>query len=310
MQIAHADQVMASVTSGQAAARSRIAASWQRCFARHRLDPAARCAPVIHAGRLSDRRDALERLLRVAAPPLEDLHRMIAHSGRAIFLTDSDGLVLAGCLRSADAEDFARAGLCAGTDWSEAAQGTNGIGTCLAEEKPLTVHRDQHYLAENIGMSCIDAPVFGPDGRLVAALDVSSVRSGEEAGFNALIGGMVTRIAAQIEAALFRDAHAGLRIVLGDEAGGAALLAVDRDELVVGATRAARRQFRLERSGAFAPVPLRDLTGEAAQGLAGAERAVVMRALARAGGNVSAAARDLGLGRATLYRRMRRLGID
>lgn len=36
----------------------------------------------------------------------------------------------------------------------------------------------------------------------------------------------------------------------------------------------------------------------------------MIRALARAEGNVSAAARALGVGRATLYRRMARLGID
>ncbi|MDN3718375.1 helix-turn-helix domain-containing protein [Roseibium salinum] len=35
----------------------------------------------------------------------------------------------------------------------------------------------------------------------------------------------------------------------------------------------------------------------------------MIRALTRAGGNVSEAARALGVGRATLYRRMKRLGI-
>ena len=39
-------------------------------------------------------------------------------------------------------------------------------------------------------------------------------------------------------------------------------------------------------------------------------RVVVSLHMARAGGNVSAAARALGVGRATLYRRMARLGID
>ncbi|MDO5371773.1 helix-turn-helix domain-containing protein, partial [Paracoccus sp. (in: a-proteobacteria)] len=40
-----------------------------------------------------------------------------------------------------------------------------------------------------------------------------------------------------------------------------------------------------------------------------AERAAVIRALARVEGNVTAAARALGVGRATLYRRMGRLRI-
>ena len=41
-----------------------------------------------------------------------------------------------------------------------------------------------------------------------------------------------------------------------------------------------------------------------------AEKAAVIRALARAGNNVSQAARQLGIGRATLYRRMKRLGLE
>lgn len=56
-------------------------------------------------------------------------------------------------------------------------------------------------------------------------------------------------------------------------------------------------------------MPLRDLTGEAGTGFEGAERRAVLRALTRAKGNMSEAARDLGPGRETLYRRMKRLGM-
>ncbi|MFN4168634.1 MAG: helix-turn-helix domain-containing protein, partial [Pannonibacter phragmitetus] len=41
-----------------------------------------------------------------------------------------------------------------------------------------------------------------------------------------------------------------------------------------------------------------------------AEKAALRRALARAKGNVSAAARDLGISRATMYRKMGQLGLD
>ncbi len=40
-----------------------------------------------------------------------------------------------------------------------------------------------------------------------------------------------------------------------------------------------------------------------------AERAALQRALARAGGNVSAAAQQLGISRATLHRKLARFGI-
>lgn len=252
-------------------------------------------------------------MLAVAAPKLDELFAMIGACGCGVLLTDPDGTVIDSRCRDGDTEVFQEWGLMPGVDWSESAQGTNGIGTCLAEQRPLTIHRDQHYLAHNIGMSCIDAPVFGPDATLVAALDVSSARADQTENFNRLIEAMVAQIARQIEAELFRATFARRRIVLprGDAPAGVALLAVDDDDVVVGATREARRLHRLEPAGPVRPRPLVDLVGREGEqrGLRGAERAALIRALTRADGNVSEAARALGLGRATLYRRMKRLGI-
>jgi transcriptional regulator of acetoin/glycerol metabolism len=311
----HVARVIGTVTSGSEAARSRLAASWQRSWLKHGLDPAAAAAArAPDTDRLRDQRQALEHVLAVAAPKLDDLYAMIGHCGCGILLTDASGLVLDARAGAADAEVFRAWGLAPGVDWSEAAQGTNGIGTCLAERRALTIHRDQHYLADNIGMSCIDAPVFGPDGGLIAALDVSSARADQSEGFNRLIEAMVARVAQAIEADLFRQTFPKARIILaeGADPASAALLAVDQDDVVIGATREARRRHGLEPAGTIRPRPVVDLLGRdgGLAGLEGAERAAVIRALTRAGGNVSEAARALGLGRATLYRRMKRLGIE
>ena len=144
---------------------------------------------------------------------------------------------------------------------------------------------------------------------------MSSARADQTEGFNALIAASVGQVARQIESDLFRAAFSKARIVLAapDAQGAAALLAVDGDDLVIGATRAARRLLSLERDGAIRPRPVRDVIGAqedgAGNGLDRAERAALLRALTRAGGNVSKAAETLGIGRATLYRRMKRLGI-
>ncbi|HEX9171166.1 MAG TPA: sigma-54-dependent Fis family transcriptional regulator, partial [Telluria sp.] len=52
-------------------------------------------------------------------------------------------------------------------------QGTNGMGTCLVERRPTTVHQDEHYLSRNIGLSCAAAPIFDHSGELVGVLDAS-----------------------------------------------------------------------------------------------------------------------------------------
>jgi len=314
----HIDRVRSTVDSGSAAARSWLAASWRRSALAHGLDPAERSHGLlrVESGSLSTAREAAGVLLALAGPRLDQLQDMIGGSGCGVVLSDASGLLLDRRCATGDTTTFDEWGLCPGTDWSEGTQGTNGIGTCLAEGRHVTVHRDEHFLARNIAMSCIDAPVHGPDGRLVAALDVSSARSEQTAAFNRLIAAAVAQTAARIEAELFRAAHPGTRVIVLDPAATSpALLAVDRDDLVMGATRAARRALDLPLAGGFAPCPAADLMarGEAAPvqpgGLEGAERAAMRRALARSGGNVSEAARALGIGRATFYRRMSRLGL-
>lgn len=192
---------------------------------------------------------------------------------------------------------------------------TTFVGTCLAEGRQVTIHRDEHFYARNTGLSCMDAPIWGPDGGLLGALDVSSARADHTERWNALIAAQVAQSARQIEAAFFRASFPGARIISAQTGGNddaLLLVAVDRDDLAIGANRAARRAYGLEKEGKIRPRPASDLFGREDEltGFEKAERAAMIRALARAEGNVSAAARALGVGRATLYRRMQRLGID
>ena len=60
-----------------------------------------------------------------------------------------------------------------GARWSEALRGTNGIGTALADGRPVAVHGAEHFLARNGFLSCCAAPVFGPDGAVRGVVDVS-----------------------------------------------------------------------------------------------------------------------------------------
>ncbi|RNF35076.1 sigma-54-dependent Fis family transcriptional regulator [Paracoccus methylarcula] len=281
---------------------------------KHGLDPGDRRRPErLTRPELTARREAMERFLHVATPQLDQLYNLVCLSGCNVLLTDAEGVVLDQRMSEADAAQFRDWGLWQGADWSEAVQGTNGIGTCLVEGRQVTIHRDEHFHTRNIGMSCMDAPIWGPDGKLLAALDVSSARADQTERYNRLISAQVAQTARAIEAVFFRASFPEARIVVASDEGGdaAMLLAVDKDDLAIGATRAARRALGLEREGAIRPRPAADLLGrdDDMSGFDKAERAAVTRALARAGGNVSAAARALGIGRATMYRRMARLGL-
>lgn len=311
---AHVEKVLEITSSPSAAARSRLAASWRRSAEMHGLDPGEKRAPDrIEHGHLRERIEALDRFLAVASPRLDTLFTLVGQSGCAVLLTDRDGVVLDQRISAADAPVFESWGLCVGTDWSEEREGTNGIGTCLTEQRRIIIHRDEHFYARNTALSCLDAPIYGSDGEILAALDVSSARADQTEAFNRLIGAQVAQVARAIEEANFRASFDKARIFVADSdnAEAATLLAVDGDDIIIGATREARRVFGLG-TGAIKPTPAADILGrdEGPTGFAKAERAAVIRALARAGGNVSQAARALGIGRATLYRRMKRLGLD
>ena len=314
MMRSHVEKVIEATESNSGAARSRLVASWRRSIDKHGLDPGHR-AEVQRLGdrQLADHRDRAGDLLSIARPQMDQLFRLVGQSGCTVLLTNADGVVLDHRCTAGDAQVFRSWGLWQGTDWSERAEGTNGIGTCLAEDRQVIIHRDEHFLARNVGMSCMDAPIYGAAGQLVGALDVSSARADQTEDFNRLIAAMVAQTARQIEAEAFRAAFPKARILLadGDDGPSTKLLAVDKDDIVIGATRGARKAFGLAPSGDFKSRPASDLFGaeDGPTGFEKAERAAMVRALSRAGGNVSQAARALGIGRATLYRRMKRLGI-
>lgn len=311
-QSAHADRVFKAI-SGSEAATSAVAASWRRSGNLHALDP----ANVAPSRRLSSTEveaagERLGRLLEVARPSLERLFFAVGGVGCSVMLADRDGVILERRGAAGDDSTFDSCGLWTGAVWSEKFEGTNGIGTCLIEQRVLTIDRDQHYFARNSALSCTTAPIFDEHGELAAALDVSSCRVAP--CYQRLIAAAVADAARAIEAENFRLAFPRARIVLapGAERSGAALLAVDRDDLVVGATRAARLALGVNAHTLAKPKPAADLIDDATaegDGIEIAERAAIQRALARAGGNVSKAAKDLAMSRATLHRKMSRFAL-
>ncbi|MEQ8412645.1 MAG: helix-turn-helix domain-containing protein [Erythrobacter sp.] len=312
----HAQLVREAVSSDNAG-RSTLAASWCRSALHHGLDPAkGPAADRLDASRLALARGAREDLIRHAGAVLDRVAGTLVRSGRCILLTDADSLILEERMTEGDRDMFDRARLVAGECWSEAAEGTNGIGTCLADEKPVIIHRDQHFLSANVQVSCHGVPIYDAGGSLVGALDVSTNRYDHDADTASLIVSVLVDAAQEVERLLFGAAYRDCRIVhLDGEDGagtnGSALVAVDRDDLVIGANRSARRRSLLARVSTRDAVPVADILGTSEDDpLAAAERRVLRQALARSRGNVAAAARHLGIGRATFYRRMARAGLD
>ncbi|WFU13400.1 helix-turn-helix domain-containing protein (plasmid) [Rhizobium sp. CB3090] len=313
-QSAHADEVYASAQS--VAASSTIVASWRRCMTMHRLAPEEKRLPI----RLSEQefqlaRQRSERLVVEAADELGRLFSTVGKAGCCLLLTDRDGIALERRGTAGDDKEFQNLGLWTGSVWTEASIGTNGIGTALADDRAVTIVRDQHFFCSNINLSCTTAPIRDHRGQMAGALDVSTCREDINDMTLSIIYQTVREAAMRIELNLFRSAFSAARFVMvpTDSGSTSALLAVDRNDMVLGATRAARVALKLDDNRISAGVPAADALRESHPGdeeaLQEAERAALLRALSRTNGNVTQAALALGMNRATLHRKMRKLDM-
>ncbi|MBL0371973.1 sigma-54-dependent Fis family transcriptional regulator [Rhizobium sp. KVB221] len=312
----HADKVYALAQEKSGAASSPIAASWRRCLTKHGLAPEESRQPV----RLTDAefRETLAHsghVVEEASSELDWLFGMVGKAGCCLVFTDSAGVVLERRGVSSEDKEFRDLGLWTGTLWSEASVGTNGIGTALADGRMVTVFREQHFLSANIGLSCASAPVRDHKGQIVAAIDISTARRDATEMIMPVLAQAAKDTASRIEINLFKRAYSGSRIVLvnGASHSGSALLAVDRDDMVTGATRAARLALKIDDMMIAHGIPASDLLQESQEregsDLLEAERAALRRALSRNNGNVSLTAQMLGISRATLHRKINKLDL-
>ncbi|MEJ2124058.1 MAG: helix-turn-helix domain-containing protein [Alphaproteobacteria bacterium] len=312
--VVHAEKINHAIQSNEMA-MSALVASWQRSLSLHHLDPTNRRPPQrLTELELRIARQRIEPLIEIAKSSLDRLYLAVGAVGCCVLLADKYGVPVERRGATGDDKTFHDWGLWPGSIWSEESEGTNAIGTCLVEHKLITIHRDQHFFSRNTLLSCVTAPIHDHEGKLLAALDVSSCRADLTEGYLKLIATTVSDAARCIETEYFRKAFPKARILFAPTTQNAAsaLLAVDQDDLVIGASRSARIALGLTQTSFKTPLPAADILGGEKTGrdnFSDAERSVVQRAMIRANGKVAVAARELGISRATLHRKLARLGL-
>ncbi|WP_439407389.1 helix-turn-helix domain-containing protein [Bradyrhizobium sp. DASA03076] len=237
-----------------------VSSSWQRSAKKYGLDPVDRKAPrILTPAELKHFREPLDKLTLSAQEGIDELYRVVREAGYAILLCDRSGVVVAHRGEDTQASEFKYWGTWLGGVWSEELEGTNGIGTCIIEERPVTVHRTQHFRSRHINLSCSGAPIFGVDGRLIAVLDVSAIDPELSERAHALTGALTSRSACAIEERVFREHFRREWIVaVAPPEGGAPgmLLAIDGNQRIMGANRLARMSLMLDDRGLSAGTSL------------------------------------------------------
>jgi transcriptional regulator of acetoin/glycerol metabolism len=227
-----------------------IAESWRRSVDIHRLDQRQANRPhVLTGGEITSRLAPLADFLAIARSESQTLYSRVRDAGYVVMLADASGTCLEMIRNPLMDRELAGGGLEIGRMYSEDIEGTTGIGTCVVENRSVVVHRTDHFLAVHKTVTCTAVPVRGPDGSLVAVLDVSALSSHDDKRSQAPVLQLTQISAEAIEGKLLLAGKTeAIVVMLYDDpslacAPSDAFLIVREDGVIEGATAAARRML-------------------------------------------------------------------
>lgn len=138
-------------------------------------------------------------LIETARKHLNKIYDVIKPTGYYIFISDDRGYLLdiisdKDLLRQYEYDPS----LVVGASRNERYVGTNAIGTCLQEKKPMVFWGEEHYNLVHKKYTCSGAPIHGADGEIIGAMSLT----GRKEDYQEHTLGIVISIVDAIEAEL------------------------------------------------------------------------------------------------------------
>jgi transcriptional regulator of acetoin/glycerol metabolism len=337
-------QVMQEGSNAPAhAVESWIERSWRRCLSWGLEPQRAIDFDPISSAQIQRIQEENRPLIQAASTELDRLSRAIAGTRYFALLTDAQGIVIdtRGDIdrQNKHASAIARVGV----DLSERHVGTTAIGAALTELRPIWLHRGEHFFKNTSVFSCAGAPLFGPNGECVGMLDLTGVNAPERPELKLLAAQSARSIESMLlhqqgaALQLYLNWPGRLR---GDESDGVINLNEAGD--IIGANLQARQMVAIDPARAHASdvfaLPWQSLFDHSSSNnpfeaplwsglrvqikatqsshalpqvedstpgaLKEVESDLIRRVMQQARGNVSEAAKRLGISRATLYRKI------
>ncbi|HFJ9382556.1 TPA: sigma-54-dependent Fis family transcriptional regulator [Bacillus nitratireducens] len=151
----------------------RISESWYRCKQANVNPHMNKGQKILSSNIFQDQKRKSEIFLDIAIPQIQNMRKTIDELQMMALLIDPDGYVLS---LSGNQQTLKRAkhiNFIEGVKWTEAAVGTNAIGTALEIEEAIMISGTEHYSVASHSWSCAASPIHNDDGKLIGVLDFS-----------------------------------------------------------------------------------------------------------------------------------------
>lgn len=178
--------------------KPEVLRSWLRCI-KLGLDPYTKTAPpVLTKNALSGLLKRNRELIEISRPVMDMIEISVRDSGFIVTLSDKDGYVLVvhgdkeimkmaeqnyyipGCLRTIEHA------------------GTNAIGLCLTDGKPIQLTGAEHFKIHHHPWTCSSAPIHTNDGHIIGSITLSGKSIGRHKHTLALVTAAAETIESQL----------------------------------------------------------------------------------------------------------------
>ncbi|AKA23496.1 sigma-54-dependent Fis family transcriptional regulator [Pseudomonas chlororaphis] len=152
--------------------RAEIDASWRRSLG-HGVHVDGQPELALESGASLEVLLANNRLLLDAALPAVDYLAERQGQDGLIILANAEATILSIGGRADRLQDSGVRDITLGACWSEAARGTNALGTALVEARTTLIDCGEHYLDRLSHFSCTSVPIHCPQGEILGVLDLT-----------------------------------------------------------------------------------------------------------------------------------------
>lgn len=159
----------------RAADRQSVTESWNRCTAwglGHDDKPGLRLADPAYLKTVELNHEEL--LASTAAEVVPYYQNVLSSSRCLILMADRTATILRSWGDQRVTEARLRPWLQCGANWQESLCGTNAIGTAIADQQPVQIQRNEHFLKQFRSLIGSAAPIFDAEKQLAGVLSVFS----------------------------------------------------------------------------------------------------------------------------------------